>query len=90
VTFSRWREIEVHHVDLGLGYEPDEWPDDLAGRWLADLLPTLPDRTSPQQLLAWCPDRGIPPVLADWERSDGSVVGSDPRRTFGVSGGLVP
>src|SRR5207302_4080798 len=35
VMFSRWREVEVHHVDLGLGYEPDQWPEDLARQWLA-------------------------------------------------------
>ena len=67
VVFSRWREVEVHHVDLGLGYEPDQWPEDLSRRWLADLLPTLPDRTEPQQLLAWMLDRGGPPALGDWE-----------------------
>jgi maleylpyruvate isomerase len=22
----RWREVTVHRVDLGLGYEPDDWP----------------------------------------------------------------
>lgn len=22
----RWREVEVHHVDLGLGHEPEDWP----------------------------------------------------------------
>ena len=24
--FARWREVEVHRVDLGLGYEPEDWP----------------------------------------------------------------
>lgn len=24
--FRRWREVEVHHVDLGLGYEATDWP----------------------------------------------------------------
>ncbi len=24
----RRREVEVHHLDLGLGYEPDDWPAD--------------------------------------------------------------
>jgi len=67
VLFSRWREVEIHHVDLGLGYEPAEWPEDLARRWLTDLLPKLADRTSPQELLAWCLDRGTPPTLNAWE-----------------------
>jgi maleylpyruvate isomerase len=67
LLFSRWREIEVHHVDLGLGYEPGQWPEDLARRWLTTLLPRLPDRTAPQLLLAWLLDRGGPPALSDWE-----------------------
>jgi maleylpyruvate isomerase len=24
--FLRWREVEVHRADLGLGYEPTDWP----------------------------------------------------------------
>lgn len=27
LPFMRWREVEVHRVDLGLGYEPDDWPE---------------------------------------------------------------
>jgi maleylpyruvate isomerase len=69
VMFSRWREIEIHHVDLGLGYEPAHWPMDLTRRWLADLLPSLPDRCAPQDLLAWCLQRGLAPALAAWEQS---------------------
>jgi maleylpyruvate isomerase len=28
LPFRRWREAEVHHVDLGLGYDIDRWPND--------------------------------------------------------------
>jgi maleylpyruvate isomerase len=28
LPFGRWRETEVHHVDLGLGYTLHDWPDD--------------------------------------------------------------
>jgi maleylpyruvate isomerase len=28
VPFSRWREVEVHHADLGLGYGAQDWPAD--------------------------------------------------------------
>ena len=27
LPFRRWREVEIHHVDLGLGYGVDDWPD---------------------------------------------------------------
>lgn len=37
----RWRETEVHHVDLGAGYTPADWPDSYV-RWeLSDSLPPL-------------------------------------------------
>ena len=37
----RWREVEVHHGDLGLGYE---WPDDYLAHELPVALAGLPDR----------------------------------------------
>lgn len=27
VVWSRWRELEVHHVDLGAGYRAADWPE---------------------------------------------------------------
>jgi maleylpyruvate isomerase len=42
----RLREVEVHHVDLGLGYEASDWPEDYV-RWdLPLMLEGLPDRLS--------------------------------------------
>jgi maleylpyruvate isomerase len=67
VLFARWREIEVHHADLGLAYSESDWPQNLARRWLQDLLPALPDRSTPQELLAWCLGRGGPPQLTAWQ-----------------------
>ena len=34
----RWREVELHHVDLGLGYEPADWPPAFVERVLPDAL----------------------------------------------------
>jgi maleylpyruvate isomerase len=53
-VWSRWREVEVHHVDLGLGYAPSEWPVGFVTRGLADALRELPDRSS----------RSVPPNAA--------------------------
>ena len=64
----RWREIEVHHVDLGLGYEPDEWPAEFVERLLpaalADVGRRLPglDRIDPATVLAWTFGRVDPPA----------------------------
>lgn len=66
MAFSRWREVEVHHVDLGLGLEPADWPPELVARWLPDLLATLPARTDPAGLLAWTIGRASAPELPDW------------------------
>jgi len=66
LAFSRWREVEVHHVDLGLGYEPSSWPAELVERWLPHELGRLPGRTEPAALLAWTLGRGEAPSLADW------------------------
>ena len=39
----RWIEVEVHRVDLGLGYEPSAWPTAFSQRQVDVLLPSLPD-----------------------------------------------
>jgi len=53
----RLREVEVHHVDLGLGYEASDWPEEYV-RWelpkaLAGLPPRLSDPRDSRRLLAW-------------------------------------
>ena len=63
-VFARWREVVVHHGDLGLGAVP--LPPALVEVWLARELPALAGRTDPGQLLAWIIGRGGPPVLAAW------------------------
>lgn len=34
---ARWREVEVHHADLGLDYGPADWPTPFAARLLHEL-----------------------------------------------------
>jgi maleylpyruvate isomerase len=45
-VWSRWREVEVHHIDLGLGYSPSEWPVTFVSRGLDEAFAELPDRTN--------------------------------------------
>ena len=66
MAFSRWREVEVHHVDLGLGYSPSDWPDGLVAIWLPALVAGLPGRTDPKDLLAWTLGRSAAPTLGPW------------------------
>lgn len=70
----RLRETEMHHVDLGLGYEPQDWPEGYVSWDLDVLLVTVPERlTSAEErrsLMAWLAGRGDLPVgirLAPWD-----------------------
>jgi maleylpyruvate isomerase len=70
----RLREMEVHHVDLGLGYTPSDWPDDYVAWELPMLAATVPGRLSrpadQRALVAWLSGRSssIPAEieLAPW------------------------
>ncbi|MBW3640337.1 MAG: maleylpyruvate isomerase family mycothiol-dependent enzyme [Actinobacteria bacterium] len=44
LVWSRWREVEVHRVDLGAGHTPADWDGGFADRLLTGLLarPDLP------------------------------------------------
>ena len=67
MPFHRWREVEIHHVDLGLGYSPDDWPAEYVTRELPQALDTVPDRLSGADraaVLAWLVGRsGQPPTI---------------------------
>ena len=63
-VFNRWREVVVHHGDLGLRAVP--LPAALVEVWLARELPQLPGRTDPAQLLSWIIGRGPEPELGPW------------------------
>ncbi len=63
-VLSRWREVVVHHGDLGLA--PVPLPAALVEVWLPRELPRLAERSDPAELLAWVIGRGDPPVLAPW------------------------
>jgi maleylpyruvate isomerase len=66
VLVDRIREVEVHHVDLGLGYQPSDWPAEFVREVLAIELPKLPGRADHAGLLAWLTGRGPVPALSPW------------------------
>jgi maleylpyruvate isomerase len=72
-VWARWRETDIHHLDLGLGYTHRDWPaafvDLLLPRLLAGLDRRLPPATS---VAIRVTDRAGP---ARWpEESDGEPV----------------
>ena len=44
LRFRRWREVEVHLVDLGLGLTPLDWSQELVDRALPQLVAGLTTR----------------------------------------------
>lgn len=76
IPVLRWRELEIHHADLGLGYTPADWPENFVEGTLESELPALrahhPDVRVPDlpraELLAWLIGRpmrdGLPAVPA--------------------------
>jgi maleylpyruvate isomerase len=45
-VWARWRETEVHHVDLDAGYTHREWPAEFVSLLLERVLPTLAGRVA--------------------------------------------
>jgi maleylpyruvate isomerase len=70
LPFRRWREVEVHHADLGLEFGPAEWTAAYVDTELPRSLAGLPARLSlddRRTLLAWLMGRaGDPPPLPPW------------------------
>lgn len=69
LLFSRWREVEIHHVDLGVGFGYQDWSDAFVAYELPRALATVPDRLGDRlarrRLCAWLLERaGDPGPLA--------------------------
>ena len=60
------RDVEVHHVDLDIGYAPADWSAVFVDHELPKRLAGLPNRTNHASLLAWLLDRGDAPELGPW------------------------
>lgn len=69
----RWRELEIHHLDLNIGYRVNDWPADFVQACLATELPLLeerapgvvPPKIGDAELLAWLIGRSTDPALPD-------------------------
>jgi maleylpyruvate isomerase len=79
---ARWREVEIHRVDLAGAYPPDEWP----AEFVAYLLPVLADglgkRGAAAMRIEVAPEGSVTTDLGGrvWTVGDGdpvSVIGPD-------------
>ncbi|PRZ40746.1 maleylpyruvate isomerase [Antricoccus suffuscus] len=77
LPLMRWRELEIHHVDLGTGYTVDDWDPAFVEETLEAELPLLSERAPgvevpdlpPSQMLAWLigrPQSDDLPQLPAW------------------------
>jgi maleylpyruvate isomerase len=65
LPWRRWREVDVHHADLGLDYTYDDWPDDFVRRELPGFVTIWKSRRPmgvtdlPEAVLALTPQRRL-------------------------------
>jgi maleylpyruvate isomerase len=68
MPFHRWREVEIHQVDLGLGYTSADWPEAYVARELVIALRLLPERLDDadrRRLFSWLVGRSRQPADVD-------------------------
>ncbi len=78
LPYARWRELEIHHVDLGLAYGPGDWPADFVERTLLFVhgrSGAVDAVGEPGDVLAWRLGR---PAAGPVRRRDGSDAGEPP------------
>ena len=79
IPSARIRELEIHHVDLGLAtYTPLDWPDEFVERTLLSIHASsgpVDVLGHPAEVLAWRLGRGTGPSV---RLRDGSVPGEPP------------
>jgi maleylpyruvate isomerase len=81
LPFRRWREVEVHHADLGLAYGFADWPGDYVTEELDRQLTALPARLPPgASLRLVARDTGESWMVPAGSTTDGPVVTADRRR----------
>jgi len=73
IPVRRLREVEMHHLDLGLRYRIADWPPEYVAWELPQILATVPGRvkelSDARSLVAWLSGRGPVPTaigLEDW------------------------
>jgi len=66
IVFRRLREVEIHHVDLDVGYSASDWPALYVEGELRRQLERLPGRADHTSLVAWLVGRSDVPEFDPW------------------------
>ncbi len=66
IVFRRLREVEIHHVDLDVGYRASDWPAIYVEGELGRQLERLPERADHTSLVQWLVGRSDVPELGPW------------------------
>ncbi|GGN68721.1 maleylpyruvate isomerase [Streptomyces albiflavescens] len=101
VPFRRWVEVDLHHVDLGIGYELEDLPEEFVEReieFLADRFadhPEVPTTRITDGTRAWSTGRdaeGVPEVTVRGPAPAllGWLAGRRDGADLTVDGGLLP
>ncbi|MDN3021029.1 maleylpyruvate isomerase family mycothiol-dependent enzyme [Streptomyces sp. S.PB5] len=100
VPFRRWTEVELHHVDLGIGYELEDLPEEftereiefLAGRFTGH--PDVPPTRLTDDTRTWTTGRVAEPIVVTLTGSPADLLGWLTGRRDGaglrVEGGQLP
>jgi maleylpyruvate isomerase len=73
---ARWKEVEIHRLDLAAGYSPDRWPPALVAALFEPVVGTLPDRVRQAVHVTVTPDRSLLTEFSgrEWAAGEGNPV----------------
>ena len=74
--FARWKEVEIHRLDLAAGYGPDRWPAAMVAVLLEQEAARLPERVAGPLVVTVTEAGSLVPALGDrsWPVGDGAPV----------------
>jgi maleylpyruvate isomerase len=75
-VLARWREVEVHRVDLAGSYTAEQWPVEFVAYLLPEVADGLTDRATVPMRVSVTPERCAVPALAGrvWTVDEGDHV----------------
>ncbi|WP_431887095.1 maleylpyruvate isomerase family mycothiol-dependent enzyme [Micromonospora wenchangensis] len=76
VLWARWRELEVHHVDLATGYRPADWPAAFAPHLLHEVVGGLAERPDAPALVLRPTDGNRPELVLGDAQDAPQVTGT--------------